>query len=106
MAALDDGRAPARSSEFVDAEPQAKRQRLSGQQSTTTHSKMAEILNPDSIDDTIKSDLMKNSNSESHPVDNKFDPNSREAEAGILHFVNDNGLGFSGILKQRYVTTI
>jgi hypothetical protein len=28
----------------------------------------------------------------------------REAEVGILRFVNLNNLGFSGILKQRYIS--
>lgn len=30
----------------------------------------------------------------------------REAEVGILHFVNTSNPGFSGILKQRYVHCI
>jgi hypothetical protein len=36
-------------------------------------------------------------------VDNGFQP-EREAEVGILHFVNTSNPGFSGTLKQRYVS--
>jgi hypothetical protein len=103
MAALDDGRDPARSSESVDAEPPAKRQRLLGQQQTTTNSKMAELSNSQSHDELMKSDVKMSLKSESLPVDTKFEPDNREAEAGILYFVNDNSLGFSGTLKQRYI---
>src|SRR5271163_3815462 len=34
--------------------------------------------------------------------DNGFQP-EREAQVGILHFVNGTNPGFSGTLKQRYV---
>lgn len=34
--------------------------------------------------------------------DTGFQPD-REAEVGILHFVNSSNVGFTGILKQRYV---
>jgi tRNA pseudouridine13 synthase len=34
-----------------------------------------------------------------------FQP-EREAEVGILHFVNSTNVGFTGILKQRYVSMV
>lgn len=37
------------------------------------------------------------------PVDNGFQP-EREAEVGILYYVNPSNPGFSGTLKQRYVS--
>jgi hypothetical protein len=106
MADLDSNKG-AHSSEMINAEPPSKRQRLSQDQITESHLKMAEILHGDvQINSTIV-DVKKIVHVEERAVDDvKFDPDSREAEVGILHFVNDNGLGFSGTLKQRYVTII
>ena len=36
------------------------------------------------------------------PTSNASEP-EREAEAGILHYVNKSNPGFQGVLKQRYV---
>ncbi|EHK98369.1 putative Multisubstrate pseudouridine synthase 7 [Glarea lozoyensis 74030] len=63
---------------------------------------MSENSGQDAQGGIAEADIKKETIFESKAVDTKFDPDSREAEAGILHFVNDNGLGFSGTLKQRY----
>ena len=36
--------------------------------------------------------------------DNGFQPD-REAQVGILQFINEKNAGFTGTLKQRYVLT-
>jgi hypothetical protein len=104
MADSNGDRGPAHSSQNVNSEPPSKRQRLS-QEQTTTHPKMAESLGQDAQDNSTEVDIKKETIFEIKAVDTKFNPDSREAEAGILHFVNDNGLGFSGTLKQRYVAS-
>lgn len=81
-------------SQDVSVGPPRKRQRLSPptppstSSNTTTTSKQVAKIN-----DTIKQTVMS---------DTGFQP-EREAQVGILHFVNSENLGFTGTLKQRYV---
>ena len=48
------------------------------------------------MDDTITQTVVS---------DSGFQP-EREAQVGILHFVNSENIGFTGTLKQRYVLRV
>jgi hypothetical protein len=77
-------------------EPPRKRPRLSPQPSSSNTTTTQHTANQGAtMDGTIKQTVMS---------DNGFQP-EREAQVGILHFVNASNPGFSGILKQRYVVT-
>jgi hypothetical protein len=75
-------------------EPACKRQKLSPQPSQ--HS--AHVAN----------NVVINSMSETQAMAHNamMSQRDREARAGILCFVNESNPGFSGILKQRYVTHV
>ena len=87
-----------------DAERPRKRQRLQSSQpqsqsSTTTlnqDGEMADPILPKAFDDLASAVTQKVTS------DSAFQP-EREAQVGILHFVNAGSLGFTGTLKQRYV---
>jgi tRNA pseudouridine13 synthase len=90
--------ASSNSQDVVDSEPPRKRQRLSPPpppftSSTTTQEAESKIAK---MDDTIKQAVVS---------DTGFQP-EREAQVGILHFVNSENIGFTGTLKQRYVLRV
>ena len=83
-------------SQDVGVEPPRKRQRLSPPLPPSTSSNTTTIPKEEKMeqmDDTVKQTVMS---------DTGFQP-EREAQVGILHFVNSENLGFTGTLKQRYV---
>jgi hypothetical protein len=77
----------------IDAEPPKKRQRLSSPLSINTASASKQVATSCEMDNTIKQTVVS---------DSGFQP-ERDAQVGILHFVNSEKQGFSGTLKQRYV---
>jgi tRNA pseudouridine13 synthase len=77
----------------VVAETPRKRQRLSPSQYSTPGNATAASEQIAKMDDLIKQTVMS---------DTGFQP-EREAQVGILYFVNSENLGFTGTLKQRYV---
>jgi hypothetical protein len=84
----------ASSESLNDVEPPRKRQRLSPTTQHPPSSTNATLPQAAKMEDhTIKETVMS---------DSGFQPD-REAQAGILHFVNKQSLGFTGTLKQRYV---
>jgi hypothetical protein len=84
-----------------------KRQKLEPSSPTTT----SQLLDTPQLN-TINSDSALNNNpdiamenseqKQQDPVSNSSQPD-REAEAGILHYVNKSNPGFQGVLKHRYV---
>jgi tRNA pseudouridine13 synthase len=72
-------------------EPARKRQKLSSPTHLSAH---------------VANDIAVNSMSEAQTIAHNamMSQRDREAQAGILCFVNESNPGFSGILKQRYVT--
>ena len=84
----------ASSESLNDVEPPRKRQRLSPTTQHPPSSTNATLPEAAKMEDhTIKQIVIS---------DSGFQPD-REAQAGILHFVNEQSLGFTGTLKQRYV---
>ena len=84
------------SSEAPEREPPRKRQRLSPPPPppSTTSTTQQPAKNVDKMEDQRTKLIVS---------DNGFQP-ERETEVGILHFVNTSNPGFSGTLKQRYVS--
>ena len=86
--------------DVVDSEPPRKRQRTypaTSPSKTTSNQtyEMDSLTNPESLGGS-KPNVMQIVVS-----DSGFQP-EREAQVGILHFVNADSLGFTGTLKQRY----
>ncbi|KAG0648526.1 tRNA pseudouridine(13) synthase [Hyphodiscus hymeniophilus] len=94
----------------VDSEPPRKRQRTRPPTSASSINPEEHAnMKPSNVQQWL-SDVEKPENPEAPAIQQKvtsdtgFQP-EREAEVGILHFVNEKKLGFTGTLKQRYVNS-
>src|SRR4051812_15723860 len=84
-----------------------KRQKLESSSSTTTSQLLdtpqLNTINPDSaLNNNSDITMEDNKQKQQDPLINASQPD-REAEAGILHYVNKSNPGFQGVLKHRYV---
>ncbi len=80
------------------AEPPTKKQKITTETPSTINTTQS-----DSAIQPPKGVKMDDRKTHLVVVDNGFQP-EREAQVGILHFVNTSNPGFSGTLKQRYVS--
>lgn len=91
-----------------DESIQSPRKRQKVESSSTTTSQLLDTpqlnnTNPTSTLNNDSATKMENSEGKQQdPVRNTSQPD-REAEAGILHYVNKSNPGFQGVLKHRYV---
>lgn len=80
------------------AEPPTKKQKITTETPSTINTTQSDTATQPS-----KGVKMDDRKTNLAVVDNGFQP-EREAQVGILHFVNTANPGFSGTLKQRYVS--
>jgi hypothetical protein len=80
------------------AEPPTKKQKITIETPSTI-----KTTKSDAATQPLKGIKMDDRKTHLVIIDNGFQP-EREAQVGILHFVNTSNPGFSGTLKQRYVS--